>query len=145
MFHAYAYVLQSIMGNYTYLMSHYPGKKCSKGKILNNTYYDKFRDSDSGRPEIMWVSRGTALSSYRTGLTVNFTLSSLRFVSCGERGIGAYAFKELLVAYDLATWILVLFAVAILQFVFRMLCLPVLSSKHFLSVIKVILEQGDPF
>ncbi len=144
MFHAFAYVLQSIMGNYTYLLSEYTEKKCVNGKIMSDTD-SLIRYSALSGIDIGWLLRGTPISSYNTGISINISLSGLRIITCGERGVSEFAFRELLKAYDSLSWALILISGLTLGFAFNFLWSPVVRSRHLLSVIKVLLEQGDPF
>lgn len=68
---------------------------------------------------------------------------SLQFVSCGERGYEKLPFSKLFAVFDTSTWCLLLLT---------LLAMPIPLQHHekdwfksFTSVIKVFLEQGEPF
>lgn len=74
--------------------------------------------------------------------------STLRFVSCGSRtGSKALPFSELLAPFDLATWLALLSSLVSMS----VAILPNPRTHHkelvnkFISLLKVLLEQGDPF
>lgn len=144
MFHAFAYVLQSIMGNFTYNLLKSNGNKCSNGAIVTDIN-GMLRRSVIRGVDMYWILRGTAMTSWNIGLSVNISLNNLRFVACGERGISEFAFHELLVAYQLEAWIGIVTAVVVLSYAFKLLWSPVPHPRHLLALIKVLLEQGDPF
>lgn len=68
--------------------------------------------------------------------------SNLYFVSCGKRGMTAIPFRELMNVYD--NWVWLLIATSAIA-----LALSLTSSSdivtHFISTLKVLLEQGNPF
>ncbi len=139
-FHAIAHVLQSIMGNFSYSKVSGSDTKCVNGKFVTapgEKYLNYYN--------IAWNARGLILAPFQTGLSVKLTLGNLRFVTCGEKGKSMLAFNELLSAYDLTTWSLILETVVTLGFAFRLLWNPVSHTRHLLSIVKVFLEQGDPF
>lgn len=73
-------------------------------------------------------------------------LSSLRFVSCGEAKLSLAVFHELISVFD--TWILLFTGVSMIAVITPLLSLSEIKTgilDHWLSPLKVLLEQGNPF
>lgn len=72
-------------------------------------------------------------------------LSSLRFVSCGNRGLAGIAFAELTSIFDTWTWLLIIASTSTVAISFH--TIPELKADrfiHWLSSLQVLLEQGAP-
>lgn len=89
--------------------------------------------------------RGLIFHTY----SLKHELSKLLFVSCGESGkFSLVPFEELISVFDKWTWILITISLFIVTIELRIY---LLSSKtrlfgfYLLSLVKVLLEQGNPF
>lgn len=136
---AYAHIWLSIMGNYSMI------------KYYENLSYRIPCSSNPGNVGQILKQRiihvDLALVPFIRGLHlfpyfVEDELSSLTFVSCGERGFSAIAFHELSSVFDVWVWLLILVSMITLVLAIN----PFGKVKnHWIAPVKVILEQGTPF
>lgn len=138
--HGYADVWLSIMGNYTVVDSN--GVKmqvqCSKDKSV------KVEENDSVNVDLKFNPFPTNL--YQFPYFIRNKWGTMRFVSCGKRGLTGIPFQELTNIFDKWIWVLILVYLLV-----PMVQLSFLSDKkigscrQLMSSIKVLLEQGNPF
>lgn len=139
-------VFKSLMKNFTFqrnigkvLVSEW----CDNGKIykaLNGQKITFNLHIEVKRSMIQSPPRGTF------DIALNNIPFRLRFLTCGERSKGSIAYRELINVYTLSVWILIL-----LTTLFVAITIKVISKSekcilfHLLPIIKILLEQGDPF
>lgn len=141
----YAHVWLALLCNYTLLsenrMEGSFAKFCSKISFPTTQSIEKLE-----KPHIRVL-----LSPYIKGMQhfpyfVYDETHRLRFISCGERGFSSIPLKELTNPFDTWVWAHILASIA--SFVISLRSLPEKlreSRSHWLSPLKVLLEQGDPF
>lgn len=89
---AYAYLMLTVMGNYSYTHS-WEGPCAKSGTI------DPLHDS----PQLdVYFPRNINLSDVY--ILFNDSAHALRFLSCGRQGISMLPFDELLNVFDMSTW-----------------------------------------
>lgn len=123
--HAQAQVWLSIMNNHSQI---------AKGSCTTDNCLMMLR--------IKMFIKGIHLFPYST----SDESTNIAFVSCGERAITPYPFRELINVFDIWIWILILTSIIAVT-------LPLVAFSEmglhpeilWLSPIKVLLEQGDPF
>lgn len=136
----YANVWFSLMKNYTtqpLLFS--PNLKCINGVKEISSKYWSYLGIEIKSINFM---KSFVLSPY----SVSDKINSLRFVTCGRRGISAFAFSELFSVFDNATWI-ALFA-CMIAVTFTLWHQSKCSNDKIFQIFatfKVFLEQGDTF
>lgn len=134
---AYAHIWYEIMGNHTIIVDSKDGLGgCYTGQWRNIMEYHISLEFHSYSPEL-----------YHFPYFVQDALTSLTFISCGEKRYNSILFEELISIFDSWTWIfLAVFSGAIV--------IPLRSlsevknmqiNKHWMSPLKVLLEQGNPF
>ncbi len=131
---AYASVFKYLVGNVTHKLKRYPDfyrKNCEPCSFARYGYLD----------ESIFDDRNVALS-------VKNKFSSLRFVSCGFRGLENLQIEQFVSVFEFYVWkwllaIRILIVVAMNLHTGSMCSLNVLNKVT--CLIKVILEQGDPF
>lgn len=77
-------------------------------------------------------------------------ISNLRFVSCGTRGmrLSQLPFEQLTNAFDFYTWLIIMATMLALLLPLSSLSSEIRSANaayQFVALVKVLLEQGDPF
>jgi hypothetical protein len=85
----------------------------------------------------------------RTGaLQLENRLAQLRFVSCGSRGLEPLQFEQFFTVFENSVWKCILATTLVLLFAMSVLNggrRPLSSSNKIIYLLKVFLEQGDPF
>lgn len=71
-------------------------------------------------------------------------LSSLRFVGCGRRGLSTIPFMELIRVFEGPTWLAIFLTMLIVLTFMRFLFKNIKAGASTTSILKVLLEQGDP-
>lgn len=99
--HAYAHLWQSVLINFTYYSM--TGPVCVDWKS-NDTLRFGFRGD-------LILDLKLHTNEHPTYYPVSYTdkINNLRFVACGKLGVAAFPFLELLAAFDVYSWIWVLF------------------------------------
>lgn len=140
--HAFAHVWLSIMRNYTNLQF--------KTHLSINAFGVK-----CGHPGTIEFDGWTDVYLYHQVFVKHMyvfpyfdqdELTSLKFVSCGKRGLASIPFEELTNVFDNWIWILILVSTVIVVVPLRATSTSGTRTwSHCISSIKVLLEQGDPF
>ncbi|CAL8135793.1 unnamed protein product [Orchesella dallaii] len=149
---AYVHLWFSIMKNATIFIDKY-NRICHPltGKILESKLnYDARGVSLQEEKLTIYTPHGRALNIYNT-------MSALRFVSCGRGKMESMAFVELVNVFDSYVWVFVSISLVVLVPTIQYIADARKSErlvegrqvtyifKHWLSLLKVLLEQGDPF
>lgn len=141
MSNAYAHVWLSILQNFT-LVDANGNVLCSSAKSDSNE--DKLFAKSHTHTNLQFDTypKGLLYFPYFTHDESN----QLRFLSCGERGASSIPFKELINVLDTWTWIHILIVIVAIVISLRSIPEKLRESRsHWLSPLKVLLEQGDPF
>lgn len=72
-------------------------------------------------------------------------LSGMRFIGCERKGLSVLPFQEFVNVFDLATWMGIIATILGASVSLRLLLLNTSVSENLMAVLKVVLEQGDPF
>lgn len=121
-------VLKSIMRNFTLLGSYKSGHCTYGGKV-------KFLiDVDTSQYEI---------STFSFPYYVNDVFASFRLVGCGTQGLTLLPFQELISVYDAFTWIGIVSTILCVAVSMKLLRENSNIRDNVMSVLKVVLEQGD--
>ncbi|CAL8135803.1 unnamed protein product [Orchesella dallaii] len=149
---AYAQLWFSIMKNASILIERY-SRICQPltGKILEAPFnMDASGVTFDEEKLALRAPHGRALNIYNT-------MSALRFVSCGKAEMESMAFVELISVFDGYIWLFVSISVVVLVPTIQYIADAQKSGnclennqlmhvfKHWLCLVKVLLEQGDPF
>lgn len=137
---AIAHILLTILHNYTL---HRPiNERCDS---TNGRTFGKYMDNSYEHASI--EIEKILVKSNRAKRMIEFhnSLENLRFITCGERGLEPFHLHDLLTAYDGMSWICI--TIVVLSVSKLLSCLAEAGSfTHCLiSIIKVLVEQGDPF
>lgn len=142
---AQAYIFQIVMGNFSYDVV---GNSICKGDQGNVAIESDSREP-TGYVNYIFARNqfGNSLST-NTILYFNNTSSSLRFITCRSRGSSELSFEELVNIFDRYVWatsaiLLSLTSIIISKLVYLEKSISVV--KPLLSVVKCLLDQGDPF
>jgi len=133
----HVYVWKTIMNNYSYEYSRNT-YYCVNGKI-----YHKSEDIDTYtirlRHEIT-----DKIGFHRVSLSFSNEISSFQFITCENRGMSEYPFEKLVVAYQPSVWGSFFASYVCIVIVFHLKYSEFGFHKYF-TVIKLVLDQGDPF
>lgn len=123
--------------------------------------YARYEDSFSGASVFIFGKRVNDAEPLHRPMYIPATLESFRFITCGYRETAGMAFEELVSVYELEVWIWL--GVTMTVVVLSWKCLMWLvwklnvvckirqgqqsarSSSGLFSLLKILLEQGDPF
>lgn len=72
-------------------------------------------------------------------------LAKLRIVGCGRKGLDSFQFKTLANVYDKSTWLGILASMVAFPLAIWILLQNNIKQSSGMSVVKLLLEQGDPF
>lgn len=140
--HAYAHLWLSMVGNYTIVNMDEGGLHvcCIKGRRIEDFTQDT--ESVKANVDIRFISY--VKSAFIFPHFFQDQLSGLKFVGCGRRGLSTIPFSELTSIFDTWVWLLLILSLSSVAISFR------IDEKyngwsHWLSLVKVLLEQGTPF
>lgn len=86
-----------------------------------------------------------ARSSYIFPFYVRDKASSLRYVCCGLRGITLIPYTELFSVFDKIIWLGILLLLVTTPICLKITMKEVKFIDNFISILKIYLEQGNPF
>lgn len=157
--HAYAHLFRSIWKNYTFVIYKPDTQSCENDEKIWIREY-RLRDfvSEKRQPLIFGIyAYSERVAPYDVFLSVPNKLGTLKFVVCGLKGISAYDLKDFVSIFDSSVWTIFVILIIILSLQLTWLDTGVRNNnsnaaafiqkhvKNLLSLIKLFLEQGDPF
>lgn len=141
----------TLIKNDSYLMNRSP-LMCKDGKPYRSPRLPRI--TFTGRPSFTYPFWSIdivpeVVDSLTHHISISNPYSKLKFVTCGHRGTTPYPFLELLKVYDTFVWCLIGFCVLFLPMgLWRVILSDTKKPKTWSSIlwlVKVLLEQGDPF
>lgn len=140
-----ALLVQDFMKNHSYVTNSY--EMCNNGVREFNKAHDHFRD----KAGLLITSTLGEAEAAADDIVIPNPLEHFRFVTCGQRGQSSLPFHELVYVYDGHVWMALGISIASLVLLFW-------GSNQFKKtsglnnpvyvffwLVKVLLEQGDPF
>lgn len=127
---SHASVWKSVIKNYTLAYTHEQGE--CKVMATANFYIKMFAGSYDK-------------SLYTFGNYPTDTLTGLRIIGCGRQGLSLLAFSELVSIFDIFIWLEIAAIISLVPVWIKLLWLKTSITANIISVLKVILEQGNPF
>lgn len=142
--HVFIHFLHLVLRNFTYGNTK-TWTLCTTGKIVSFSEFDfsQFETEPSYTPGLSIVPDRNELLQLLPLMMQN-EQKALRFITCGKRGVQMYAFDALVSVYDESIWCLVLLAGLFGGLFFRFVSTGQ-DSYPWLSLFKIMVEQGDPF
>lgn len=139
--HVYVHILQLILRNYTFSSENPQGLLCSNGKLVSYFDFDfeALEREPTYQPKLSFVVEQNELL-HLLPVMVSNEANTLRFITCGQRGVQKYAFDALVSTYGGYVWSLILAVMALGSFV-----IPFSRKSNFEPIVKVLVEQGSPF
>lgn len=144
--YAFAHILTSLMGNYTFRMFFHSHMACQNGKKV-------FATMNINNPIILSAQPRIFLDGTSTNMfpaVISGEPNYLRFISCGMRGMETFSIVKLLNVFDNSTWILLVLTLCIAPCVAKMVhreleAKPMSAIDATIGFVKTLLEQGNPF
>lgn len=132
----YAHVWLSIMGNYTLTYE--------QEKLLNSCGSEKQNRNVQRHTDVSLIPYFKSL--FYSSYFFEDNLSRLQFVSCGDKGLSSIPVELLTNVFDFWIWLHIVASFVIILLLYRLIS-DISTTRHacWLSPLKVLLEQGDPF
>lgn len=125
-------VFEAILGNATFVNRH-NFDKCARETNGNFEFYISIKQHPYKK------------TTYKFPYYSQEFLGSLRIVGCGSQGLSSVAFGELISVFDKSTWVFTVLMVVGTSIILRLLVKGTSLEQNGISVLKILLEQGDPF
>lgn len=138
-----AQIWKSILKNFTFNIAEFD-TVCDNGQVRDNLMVlDGYPTTFSLRITVQefiifvpWVP---------SQILFNWTMTSLQFVSCGERGIESIAFAELINVYRTWVWVAICGTIVLMSALPSKFSSELTVVNQSFGILKTLLEQGDPF
>lgn len=148
-------MLEDVMGNYTFLVNEQKSDQCINGHWItfSNNKYGYKMDACFNCVKLLLNYVLPKEGHFKNPFITASQQSHLIFITCGQRGIDRLMFQELFSVYDKYVWFFVGIFTVILCLVFTgaygnspgKTFKTSKPMENLLSVLKALLEQGDPF